>query len=575
MAYIIPGVGGTTTSTGDSSGSLQQAAPLLNKYSPRLFGSPPQLTSLNDMRLMSSDGDNEGPVGDFYLRHILRDAQVVNFVIGKAMFTGGMSTFANAIRVCAQYAHALRKYGVSDTGINGTNSAQSDAEDEGWVQAYKDAIVNDTGKYETAKASTVSGINVEDIGEDTEVLNDPNISEYLSRSVGTYLGGLTAPLLTTLSVQQPFYTFESDWFTYINNVKMMINAAIIMLGLQDTYVRIGDDLFPILPTLEVNSDGSNDVWANYRYVTPSKGLGAALELDSQNGDTSQYVSFMTDPKSITETYSNEVGNSMIYSSVLSMGNDYGSEIAFLTSSSETAVDDAIVNLAGDVITVAEGVMSKLGSVGRFTAGIASSMFRSFKGDHTIYPMIFKNHNSNSSAFSFTVKLRASGGDPYSYLTEILVPMFFALGMTLPQMSKNSSAAYSYPPIVQCNVPGVWGTRLGMITELSVTKNPDGNDVSVYGYPMSVDMTISVTDLQHTLMTSPMNKLSLMLNNHPMFDYIAQCCSVDKYRVNGSMRIVTKALLGAADVNNLTRNWSQALQSDFYDWANRFLGTSRM
>lgn len=575
MAYIIPGVGGTTTATGESGDSIQQSAPLLNKYSPRLFGSPPQLTSLNDMRLMSSDGGTEGPVGDFYLRHILRDAQVVNFVIGKAMFTGGMSTFANAIRVCAQYAHALNKFGLSNTAMNGTNSAQSDAESEGWVQAYKEALVNDDGKYETAKASEVAGINVDDIGEDEFVLNSGTISSYINETIGTQFGALTAPLLTSLSVQQPFYTFESDWNSYINNVKMMINAAIVMLGLQDSCVRIGDDLFPILPTTHIESDGSNDVWANYRYITPAKGVGAALELDSQNGDTNQYVSFMTDPKSISETYSNEVGNSMIYESVLSMGNSYGNEIAFITSSSETAVDDAVVNLAGNVITAAEAVMSQLGTAGRFTAGIASSMFRSFKGDHTIYPEIFKSHTSNSSTFSFTVKLRASGGDPYSYLTEILVPMFFALGMVLPQMSKNSSAAYSYPPLVQCNVPGMWGTRLGMVTELSVVKNTDGNDVSVYGYPLSVDMTIAVKDLQHTLMTSPMNKTSLMLNNHTMFDYIAQCCGVDKYRVNGSMRIVTKALLASSNTENWLYNWKQSLQSDFYDWANRFLGTSRM
>ena len=89
------------------------------------------------------------------------------------------------------------------------------------------------------------------------------------------------------------------------------------------------------------------------------------------------------------------------------------------------------------------------------------------------------------------------------------------------------------------------------------------------------MTISVTDLQHTLMTSPMNKASVMLNNHSMFDYIAQCCGVDKYRMNGSMRLVTKALLAASATSNMKYNISNALKSDFYDWANRFLGTGRM
>ncbi len=579
MAYIIPGISGISQT---ATPGLQQSAPLLNKYSPRLFGSPPQLTSLNDMRLMSAEPNSghDGPVGDFYLRHVLRDAQVANFVVGRAMFTGGMSSIANAIRMVAQYNYALSKYGAvtgSESGISNGNSAQSAAEQEQWIQAYKDALVNDSGVYETAKASTVAGLRVTDLDEDTEVLNDPTISSYINSSLGSYLGGrLLAPVLTSLSVQQPFYTFESDWNTYINNVKMMINSAIVMLGLQESCVRIGDRLMNIAPN-NTEANDEDDVWANYRYVTPSKNLGSAVALDTQNGDTSQYVSFMIDPKGIQESYTNEAGPSMIYSSVLQTGEEYGNEIAFITSSSQGALGaaDKIINLADNAVTAAEAVMSQLGSAGRFTAGIASSMLRSFKGDHTIYPKIFKRHTANGSEIALTVKLRASGGDPYSYLTEILVPMFFALGMVLPKMSKNSGASYSYPPIIQCNIPGIWGTRLGLITGLTISKNSDGNDVSVYGYPLSVDMTISVTDLQNVLMTSPMDKMSIMLNNHTMFDYIAQCCGVDKYRVNGSIRLVTRAILAASDGKNLLHHIGTALESDFFDAANRFLGTSRM
>lgn len=579
MAYIIPGIGGTTQT---NTPGLQQSAPLLNKYSPRLFGSPPQLTSLNDMRLMSSEpgSKNEGPVGDFYLRHVLRDAQVVNFVVGRAMFTGGMSSIGNALRMIYQYKKALSDYGKtadSESGLNNGNSAQSAAEQESWMQTYQKAIVDDTGTYETAKASSVAGIRVDDIDPDAEVLNSPTIASYISESLSGYLNAnLVAPLLTSLSVQQPFYTFESDWNSYINNVKMMINSAVVMLGLQSACVRIGNQLLAIAPSASEASD-NDDVWANYRFVTPCKSLGSAQELDSQNGDTSQYISFMIDPKSIQESYNNQVQESMIYSSVINTGESYGNEIAFITSSSQGAVGaaDKIINLADNAVTAAESIMSQLGSAGRFTAGIASSMLRSFKGDHTIYPLIFQKHTSNGSEIALTVKLRASGGDPYSYLTEILVPMFFALGMVLPKMSKNSGASYCYPPIIQCNIPGLWGTRLGMVTGLTISKNPDGNDVSVYGYPLSVDMTISVTDLQHCLMTSPMDKTSIMLNNHTMFDYIAQCCGVDKYRVNGSMRLVTKAILAASNGKNLLHHIGTALSSDFWDSANRFLGTSRM
>lgn len=570
MGFLIPGVAGTV---GTNQPTAQQASPLLHCYSPRLFGSPPQLTSLNDIRSMSASGGSEGPVGDYYLTKILRDAQVANFVVGKALFTGGMSSVANAIRVAAQYQHALSKYGNSGTQL-GSGNAAADAQSQDFRQAYENALTNDDGKYETAKAGTLAGILTSEVDADTEVLNNSTITSMINSSFGGWLGGrLAAPVLTSLSVQQPFYTFESDWNTYINTVKMMISAAVVMLGLQDASVRIGDKLFSISPSTKV--DASSDAWANYRYITPTSGLGVANELDAQNGDTSQYVSFMIDPKGISESYENNVGQSKIEQAVVNMGSEWGNEIAFITSSTASSVDDAVLKLADDAVSAAESIMSNLGTAGRFTASLASSMFRSFKGDHTIYPLIFQSHSSNASAMSLNVKLRASGGDPYSYLTEILVPMFFALGMVLPQMSKNSGASYSYPPLVQCNIPGIWGTRLGMVTGLTITKNSEGNDVSVYGYPTSVDMTISVTDLQHTMMTSPLNKLSVMLNNHTMFDYIAQCCAVDKYRMNGSMRLITKSILAASDGANLGYNVGAALKSDFFAAANKFLGTGRM
>ena len=542
MGYLIPGISGTTS---DNVPSVAQAAPLLNCYSPRLFGSPPQLTPLNDIRSMSSDGNTEGPVGDFYLENILRDAQVANFVVGRAMFTGGMSSIANAIRTAGQYKHALKKYGDSVVNSEG-RPISVDVNDTVQESNEKDTFESNMGQVTASILSqyaTSTWNPLDEVDEDTVISTQTQtIAEQIdSGGFLSQFGAFKGAFVTSLSVQQPFYTFASDWPTYIESVKMMVNAATIMLGLSDASVRIGNELMSISPNQKM--DAEKDVWANYRYITPTQSLGVALELDSQNGDTSQYISFMVDPKGVSESYDNQVGASKLESSVINMGNEWGNEIAFITSTTASGLDDAILNIADDAVSVAEGIMSQLGTGGRFTASIASSMFRSFKGDHNIYPQIFTGHSSNASAMSLTVKLRSAGGDAYSYLTDILVPMFFALAMVLPKMSKNSGASYSYPPIVQCNIPGVWGTRLGMVTGLSITKNPDGTDVSVYGYPTAVDMTISVTDLQHTLMTSPMNKASVMLNNHSMFDYIAQCCGVDKYRMNGSMRLPYRPCAG--------------------------------
>ena len=147
-------------------------------------------------------------------------------------------------------------------------------------------------------------------------------------------------------------------------------------------------------------------------------------------------------------------------------------------------------------------------------------------------------------------------------------------MGLPNLSQNNASAYCYPPIIQCNIPGMWGTRLGMITSISITKNPNSKDVSVNGYPLQVDISITVKDLQHVLVTSPMNKISTFLNNYTMFDYIAQISGVDKYRVNGSMRTVARLALAASAVKNTFNNISNALMTDWHSLTNRILAYDR-
>lgn len=570
MAEVyLPGIGAQMET--DQDGAFQPN-PLLSAYSPRLFGAPPQLSSLNDIRLMSSpDGSKEGAVGDFYLTKVLQNAEIANFTVGKALFTGGMSSIANIIRTCAQYAAAIKQYNIYESdGLNKVSSGQGSAAVKADLEKAKDAYNNSlTSMNEDYKTKTgddgATLLDIDSIGGSAEVSN------YLSDADGIF-GGIMASVLTSLSVQQPFYTFEKDWSSYIQNVKMMINTAIVMLGLNDGVVRIGDELKPI--TLKGSTSKEDDVWANYRFITATSELGTVNGIDAQNGDTSQYVSFMVEPQGSNESYSNSVGDSQIYSSVINQGSSIGAEIAFITNSSVSGLDDAVVNIAGGAISAAEGVLSALGSgVGRFTAAIAGSMARSFLGDHTIYPQVFQSHTSTSSK-DFTVHLVASSGDPYTYLTEMLVPYFHILGMVLPRMSQNNASAYAYPPMVQVNVPGLWGCRMGMVTSVTVNKNPSGKDFSVHGFPLSMDVTITVTDLAHVLVTSPMDKPAVFLNNHTMFDYIAQCAGVDKYRVNPAIRLVARLALAGNAAGNTLKNVGNSILNDWTSFVNKMTGTYR-
>lgn len=559
-AYVLPGSGG-------QSSSPYQSAPLASTYSPRLYGAPPQLTSLCDMRLMSSTDNQEGAVGDFYYTQILKDAQVANFCVGRALFTGGFAGKADALRQLYQYSKALSTYNIyqPDSSLTGSKGAAAAQASNASLDAFKSAMGEESGGY---VQSTMS-LNDDESAYVTTV--DESTSGLLDQ-ISSLIGLGNATLKTSFSVQQPFYTFESDWYTYMNNVKMMINTAIIMLGLQSATVRIGNELVAVGLNATVAED--TDVWSRYHFITSETNLPAGVTaIDTQTGDNGQYVSFMVEP-SFSESYTNSVGNSQLYST-MTQNSSTGTELAFITNSSVSGMNDDVMKLVANSQQAAKDVMKSLSSgSGRFTAAIAGGIVSSYLGDHVIYPQIFTEASSPTS-MSLKVHLISDSGDPYSYLINILVPLFHILGMALPKLSKNNAAAYSYPPLIQVTIPGMWGTRLGMITSVNVTKNSQGKDLSVNGYPLSVDVDISVADLQHVMVTSPMNDASLFLNNHTMFDYIAECAGVDKYRTNGAIRVVTRLVLATNSATNTFKNIGKGILNDATSIVNRISGNSRL
>lgn len=614
---------------------IDQSSPLFNTYSPRLYGAPPQLTHFCDMRLKSSDGTNPGPVGDFYLEKVLRPAMVANIVVGRALFTGGHVPWYQVLVKAIQYAEALKRYDVFDRGSNRVISSSNSNSIANKIINYATSKDVYDAAFEEQNSSTFSVISAEqagiiDVDGDISVVNmydtgnakslmsyfdaifssanpdevdisivedetetDENgepvkkkgfltklyevITGAVKKAAGVDTGGgvsgLSTIMLTSLSVQQPFYTFESDWFSYANNLKMMMNTATIMLGLQQACVRIGDYMYPI--GLDVSLRKDTDVWSMYRYITASTGLGVVTALDTMNGDTTQYLSYMIDPVNITESYTNTTKKSQLKSSVLDMGEGVGTEIAFLTNSSPNTIDDTVIDLIQGTTNLASGILSNLTfGVGRFTAAVASSAARSFVGDHTVYPEIFESHSSQQQ-FTITTTFTARDGSAYSQLLDCLLPMFSCLCLSLPQLSNNTAAAYTFPPLVQINVPGLFGSRLAMLETLSIVKNPNNEPTCVNGYPSAIKVTMQFKDLETKLYTSPMNKRSVMLNNNSMYDYIAQCAGVDKYRVNSAARLVTKLALSASSVRNTFYDLGSAMLTDITSTLNRVTGLGQV
>ena len=61
----------------------------------------------------------------------------------------------------------------------------------------------------------------------------------------------------------------------------------------------------------------------------------------------------------------------------------------------------------------------------------------------------------------------------------------------------------------------------------------------------------------------------------MFDYIAQCAGVDKYRINGAIRIVTRLSLAAAAGADVFHNIGNAILNDGISLVNRITGNANV
>lgn len=534
----------------DYAAAAGQEEVVLQAYSPRLFGAPQQLTNACDIRVMTAKGNVPGAVGDMYLQKILKDAQIANFVVGKALFTGGNAKFGDAIRTVAQYTTAIKAYNASSAAESITATSAS---------SITKATVNNAMNVDAG----MIGPSPLEIPSSDDVMYE--VEDEVKSGLHGLPEGIAAALLSSFAAGQPWYTFEADWDTYIQRVKTMIKTASVMLGLDNAWVKVG-------PT---NKDylkaGDPETWNRYRFITVSDGGDHTYnEIASMSGKTNQYISFMIEPNNGQEQYTNSYDSSK-FENIVSSGNDIGNELAFMTNSTAGTFDDKVIDLIKSSENIVGSIMSNMaGTVGRFSAAILGGLSRSFLGEHTVIPRVHSRSEATSS-FSISINLNASGGDPYSYFIDILVPLFYLLGMALPNQAKNNGAAYTYPPLIQLSVPGMYGVRLGAIESMTVQKK----NISTRGYPLSVSVSLSIADLYHALYASPIDVPASFLNNHTLFDYIAQSCGVDKYRPNGTIRILSKVALIDNFGNHLGKYVGDAIMSDLTGLVNKITGIYRM
>ena len=395
--------------------------------------------------------------------------------------------------------------------------------------------------------------------------------------------GNVAALLTNLDETKRknalrYYDFQQTYVQYMNYVNILCQVSAAFLDLNG-----------------ITIDGSTTLdkfdWKDYRwtksaYTTASKNIadalknkvgstikglasmmGIALSSESSIPDIGKsdekdaigsisdiltqmnFVEFYVDAgTSGSDGFSNQHEPSKL-SSIYDSADDFGKEIAFLVQSG--GVDDTQLK---QLTTGAADAMSSVLSQSKFgIAGVMSRLLSTtsnvISGETMVFPEIYKK-SSYGKSYNLTVDLRTPYGNKLGFYLDILVPLWHLIALAVPKQT--TANTYGSPFLVKAYYPGVFACNLGIISNMTISKCPDGGEWSVDGYPTHIRVDFTIDDLYSDMSITPSGDITLFLANSSLIDFIASQCGISlvtpqlSNRIALATTIVKSAVVGAGD-----------------------------
>jgi hypothetical protein len=258
----------------------------------------------------------------------------------------------------------------------------------------------------------------------------------------------------------------------------------------------------------------------------------------------------------------------------------------LNSSAEEAQQQAQGGLVNQLAGISTGDFNLSDHVAKYFGGIAKDQIK-FTGEmglllsgsgRTAFPEIWSN-SRYSRSYSLNLKLFSPVGDTVSIFENVYIQFLIILCLTLPiQIGKSN---YMSPFCVRVYSKGLFSVDFGMIDSLSVTRGEEVNDRSIANYPRTMNLSISIKDLNPVLSMSLGNGpfFSLKRANTSLTEYIATISNLsiaDRYSImkkfdNWFKRI---ALFFSDDVFNMTNigfDLSQSFVMKPFMWFSKSFG----
>lgn len=540
----------------------------VTKYTNRVFGAPFQYLDSVDKRF-----DKVNPnVGNEYLRNILLNTPVLRIRPGMPKYTGGDSDGGLGEMIKNIYF--------------GNNTGELSAV-EGLLSLLAKSTIFGAGKKLQRR---MFGFR-ETYHDYMQYVN------YMCRSCATYLyltDGKRFPsgaFPSRGSSKEPpvMKTFDKfDW----QNYRMMDNS-VTKSPTEYLGSLLGHSVDPILrPILSFSNDSPEETVA--KWLDSRMGMSPSDVLDSydlleqldfieddkfsgivgQIGNKVTTVDFMVNPDQTQETITNTTGKSMVEQGIDALQGSIGSEIGWITNShADVGVIGGMMEFLGNGIENVTAKVAELGEnvTGGFVGGLFTGAVSAIRGQKMIYPEIYKSSNSEMNK-QFDIVLTTPYGDIYNYYMHILVPLMHLIALAAPRMVTSNTVAS--PFIVQGWIPGSYTCQLGIISQMTITKNPNSNRVSVNGFPLEVKVTFTIKELYNALSISPSNDPSSFMFNETLNDYLANLSglipSADTYTLykEASFNAMQDYVIGGGVIDDMASFAGEYVEDFGNPFANR-------
>lgn len=332
-----------------------------------------------------------------------------------------------------------------------------------------------------------------------------------------------------------YYTFKTDYNNYFSYLETMLNTIWIKLGLATGETGTDFNLFSFFQIDDNNGETQKINVNNYKTLKEQYNSSIGFFINT-NGILAESVdssptSFGGTLKAKGEQYTDEY---QMINYIGGIGTDSAMRQAgrSIRMAGQTAISigNSFAEMLGNTISGLKNnglvgmAMGAIKDVQKFTTqedmGVLLQSFATTNGMRVFYPELWGDSNYSRS-ININFNFVSPYGDPLSIFQNVFVPFCALACFAFPRQAADNGLVS--PFMVRADIPGVFCSDFGLITNFTFTRGGDNNLWTKDGLPRAISGSFSITDLyQYLAMTK---RLSFMSSNPSYTNFLDSLCGL--------------------------------------------------